>query len=169
MSKYLKLSLTMSSRILLVSIICISSVELCLAQPAWFRLNPIPTSYNIYDLQVVDATTIYSVGQYGTICKTTNVGTNWTVLSTDLLADYNSLFFINSLTGYICSNSRTQSLASILKTTNGGIAWQTSAAITGIGLTDIQFISAGTGFACGPPTRIFRTTNSGLTWDSISV
>ncbi len=53
-----------------------------------------------------------------TILKTTNGGTNWTVLKDEVGGGLNDIAFLNSVEGYIVGDS-----ATLLKTTNAGTNW----------------------------------------------
>ena len=61
-----------------------------------------------------------------------------------------------------------------LKTTNAGANWFINTAVMGerentqVSLYDGWFFSMTTGLACGSSGKISRTTNSGLTWDTVS-
>jgi photosystem II stability/assembly factor-like uncharacterized protein len=57
----------------------------------------------------------YAVGNLGTIIKTMNGGTNWSVLSSGTQYDLSSVYFIDANTGYVAGSGGT-----ILATIDGG-------------------------------------------------
>ena len=60
-------------------IIALFLVNATMAQ--WFWQNPLPQGNHLTSIRFTDANTGYAVGDYGTILKTTNGGTNWVTLS----------------------------------------------------------------------------------------
>lgn len=66
--------------------------------------------------------TVYCVGYFETILKTTNGGTTWDTLRNEPLDKAQVIkehFFLNKDTGWICGT-----LGAILKTTNGGVSFE---------------------------------------------
>lgn len=81
--------------------------------------------------------------------------------------------FLDSLTGFAVMSNDTQPLDTtyVLKTTDGGYNWFRSKTERG-NYTRIQFINNQTGYVCGQiPSNavIYKTTNQGLTWNSVSI
>ena len=104
--------------------------------------------------------------------------TGWNIISTPVSSPSSiwSLYFLNSLTGYLASNDYTETY-SIMKTTNGGYNW-----ITQVSGNDskspfaIHFVNESTGFIAGgdpwlmfSPGLIYRTTNAGNNWSVINM
>ena len=72
----------------------------------------------INDLEFLDSNTFIGVGDYGTMIKTTNAGTNWNILESRSISwNIYETQFINSNTGWCVS------IDGIFKTTNSGINW----------------------------------------------
>jgi photosystem II stability/assembly factor-like uncharacterized protein len=97
------------------------------------------------------------VGGVNSFAKTTNGGTNWTVIPIGTLS-VNGLFFTDLLSGFMAENS-----SKIQKTTDGGLTWNIS--YTGnSSFRSVYFINPATGWACGMQGKIIKTTDAGTTW-----
>lgn len=110
----------------------------------------------------------YVTGNRGLIIKSTNMGTSWTSLSTEMgpVDNMYSPYFINPNIGLAGGyNGR------ILRTANGGASWNTIMH-GGFRIIDIKFISDKIGYACGHDdynNAVLMTTNdAGLSWTSKS-
>ena len=88
------------------------------SQQGWFWQNPLPQGNTLLSFHSINASTGWAVGEFGTILKTTNGGTNWTILSSGTTTDLNSVYFINANTG-----TAVGLMGTVLRTTNGGINW----------------------------------------------
>jgi ELWxxDGT repeat protein len=101
------------------------------------------------------------------ILKTTNGGHTWNQLSyTSYSANFNSVWFTNANTGFVCGSSGT-----LLHTTDGGNSWQTIS-ITAVGsstsFSNITFISAAVGYMTSTAGDVLQTIDGGNTWARIS-
>ncbi|MBK9334558.1 MAG: T9SS type A sorting domain-containing protein [Ignavibacteria bacterium] len=72
--------------------------------------------------------------------------------------------FLDSLNGYAISSIASDT-SLILKTTNGGNNWWIANRQNSFIMTSIEFIDGSTGFVGG--TNLIRTTDSGISWNSI--
>lgn len=109
--------------------------------------------------------------------KTTNAGLNWNFvnkISDSLFLD--NMHFFDMNTGFVCGGSYNLSMwvqhGLIFKTTNGGLNWIKTVKYNSVSITDFAFFNSTTGIAVAPSnsflTKIYRTTNAGNTWDSVS-
>ncbi len=115
----------------------------------------------LYSISPVDSMTIYCVGYFETILKTTNGGDSWIALRngpSGLGHSYQGTFFINENTGWVCGSGST-----IMKTTNGGNLFDSTFLTWGY-LKDLYFKDANTGLMSAEFGGIFKTTNGGLDW-----
>ena len=150
---------------LLVLSICLTGVNTTSAQ--WIWLHPTPKGSGLLGVDFVNVNTGYAVGTAATIMKTTNGGTNWTILKGGVLdalqssVDLYSVSFLNSNTGYVTGEGGT-----ILKTTNGGLNWILQANPMQFLLNTISFVNVNTGFAAGMYGQFLKTTNGGGIWTS---
>jgi hypothetical protein len=99
------------------------------------------------------------VGDNGTILKTTNGGTNWTLQPSWATDGLYSVHFPDSSTGWAVGDNGT-----ILKTTNGGSFWATQQSGTVSSLYSVYFTNNSTGWAVGGNGTILKTTNDGTNW-----
>jgi photosystem II stability/assembly factor-like uncharacterized protein len=94
------------------------------------------------------------------IYKTTNGGVDWEEQYTGYYSYINSIFFINSLTGWAACYDGT-----ILKTINGGNFWeQIYNGNYNDYIKSIFFVNPNTGWVSGNSGRIFKTYNGGYNW-----
>ena len=107
-------------------------------------------------------------GVSGSVLKSSDGGLSWNQVS---LAgsmnsrQYYSIFFTDSLNGYIAGgNPSNDSIATIIKTTNGGSTWSVSKDNLGYCFHSIHFPTANTGYAVGDKGTLFKTTNAGGNW-----
>jgi photosystem II stability/assembly factor-like uncharacterized protein len=110
--------------------------------------------------------TVYCVGWFETILKSTNGGINWVALRNGPIAlghNYEGTFFIDQNTGWVCGSAST-----ILKTTNGGFNFDSSFIFWGY-LKDLYFKDANTGLLCADFAGMFKTTNGGLDWEQKTI
>jgi photosystem II stability/assembly factor-like uncharacterized protein len=87
----------------------------------------------------------------------------WFTLSSGTSSNLKSVFFHNSLTGYVSGSS-----GMMLKTSNGGVNWNTLQ--TGItdDINSVYFVNFTTGYASANTGKIIYTSNGGNNWVSVS-
>jgi photosystem II stability/assembly factor-like uncharacterized protein len=106
--------------------------------------------------------------------KTTDGGTNWISVSFEPATSFfylQSIYFINSSTGWIIGNSFDNTYTGfILKTTDGGINWNSKIIQTDFHLYSIDFTNSNIGYVVGRGNKldnngiILKTTDGGETW-----
>jgi hypothetical protein len=119
----------------------------------------LPQGNSLSSVSFADSNTGYTVGDYGTIIKTTDGGTTRTDISL-ASGGLACVFFTAPQTGYI-GGSVNQGNSSILKTTDGGISWQICSEQSQNGINGIFFTDANTGYAVGNYGAILKTDNGG--------
>ncbi|MBU2652227.1 MAG: T9SS type A sorting domain-containing protein [Bacteroidetes bacterium] len=87
----------------------------------------------------------------------------WTTISSPVTNQLNSVFFINSTTGFISGNSGT-----LLQTTDGGQTWIEIESNTVEALNDICFVNEECGYICGSSGKLLKTVSGGTSWELIS-
>jgi photosystem II stability/assembly factor-like uncharacterized protein len=117
-------------------------------------------AYTIWSIFPLDHQTVYAVGDYGLILKSSD-GSNWQQQSAPTANFLFGVSFYNNSLGWICGDSGT-----ILKTTNGGSIWSIKSTPTTTRLYDIFFINNTKGWAVGRDGRIIYTTDGGETWSA---
>jgi len=131
----------------------------------WQLLLPQPQGNSLNCIKFVNANTGFAVGGLGTIIKTSNAGTNWTILPSGTYENLRSIFFTDENTGYIVGDNGT-----ILKTANGGNTWFPQNSNTLYNLNSVFFVG-NTGYAAGDGEIageyggvLLKTTNGGANW-----
>ena len=125
-------------------------------------LEPTPVPFN--DIFVIDENTIVTVGNSGSILRTTDGGLNWGMITSGVTDDLLSVSFADSF-GICGASSQT-----ILYTSNSGVDWTIAqSGFFGGGFWGAVMLSPEIGFVAGENT-IFQpllgmTTNSGINWD----
>jgi len=76
------------------------------------------------------------------------------------------LKFLDSLTGFACTDGSSTNTGYILKTTNGGDNWSIVHSYN-TKFEKIQFINSQTGYICAFNDNLFKTTNRGDNWFTI--
>ncbi|HMQ80451.1 MAG TPA: YCF48-related protein [Ignavibacteria bacterium] len=106
---------------------------------------------------------IWAAGDSGRYLSSTDLGASWTeeILGTGV--QLNSIFFTDSLTGYISGNG-----GMILKTTNSGANWSALNSGVTFNLNKIKYTNSSTGFAFGESSSVLLTTNGGAEWNQVT-
>lgn len=137
--------------------------------------NGVPTNVNLNSICFIAIDTAVCAGNTGAttyVYRTVNGGTNWTQVFTQANGTINAIGFKNSSLGFMTGNP-VGGRWSLWKTTNKGLTWDS---------TGMYISQAGseTGFPNSIAvrhnyvlfgtnnTRIYRSTNSGVTWSFIS-
>jgi len=144
---------------------------------SWQSIYPYPTGVFLNGLHAWNKDSIITVGQNGTIVKTTDSGVHWTVrqnVGSIAAVTYFSVTFPSKTIGYAVG-----SFGAIIKTTDGGESWIEQTSGTSRTLYGVDFVNDTVGVAVGG-TQFFlpgnsdwekykdpvvlRTTNGGKTW-----
>lgn len=114
-----------------------------------------------------------TVGAYGKVLKTTDGGNIWnpvTIPGSVVQRNFNSVFFVDALNGFIAGGRQNNdSISTILKTTDGGNTWTVSKDVQGYWLRSIHFPSADIGYAVGDNGLLLKTIDAGATWVTKSI
>jgi len=143
----------------------------------WYIQKYFSSTY-LRALQFFNSNTGYTCGDNGKIFFTTDGGSNWIDRSFNTQSSLQALYFVNNQVGYIASSSDSYSAGVFLKTTNGGLNWINMFNNHGYNITSLSFKDINNGVACGGSIsyrpyvetlteKIFKTSNGGLTWDTI--
>ncbi|HMQ69432.1 MAG TPA: YCF48-related protein [Ignavibacteria bacterium] len=146
----------------------------------WYWMNGQPQSQTLNAIQFINSAEIVAVGNTGCFMKSTDGGDTWLINSqagplqsltgggdTRNLA---ALHFFDANTGLVGGTSLSANGDAIGRTTDGGLTF--NKIVLGAGsqsVTGFYFLNANTGYACGnTTTRLFKTTDAGLTWAAVS-
>ncbi len=141
-----------------ISIIFLSLTSQIFPQ-GWFWQNPLPQGNRIYGVNFISPTVGWAVTDYGTILRTTNGGTAWTLQSSGTSNRLWSVSFTDANNGTTVGRNGT-----ILRTTNGGTTWTLQPSGTTHDLRSVSFTDANNGTVVGNNGAILRTINGGTTW-----
>ncbi|HMS64386.1 MAG TPA: YCF48-related protein, partial [Ignavibacteria bacterium] len=105
-------------------------------------------------------------GENGKIFKTTNGGINWILMNSGVNSRLNQIAFSDQYTGLIAGSNN-----KILKTTDAGNSWNNVNifnSLIEIDFYSVKILNATNYIVTGTESTVYTTTNSGLTWDSVS-
>jgi photosystem II stability/assembly factor-like uncharacterized protein len=129
----------------------------------WSWYNTTIDAFEIYNIHFNNSQTGWCAGsrlEYLYAMKTINGGVNWTEsLSLNNSSKPNNVYFSDNNTGYITTPLK------VFKSTNGGANWLTI--ITGSAFQSSYFINSSSFYLADNYSRIFKTTNSGNTFDTL--
>ncbi|HSM62635.1 MAG TPA: YCF48-related protein, partial [Gillisia sp.] len=138
----------------------------------WLDISP-QTSVGFYSIYFVDENHGWVGGREGTIARTTNGGNPWninSVYSSNIHNIVESIYFFDSNTGYISGGFVLPDRQTfIYKTLDGGINWNLQLNLYGGVLFELSFINQDNGYVVGTNGGVFKTTNSGNTWEDCFV
>jgi photosystem II stability/assembly factor-like uncharacterized protein len=126
----------------------------------WDWLNPKPHGNAMRAVKIIDANTVIAFGAAGTVQKSTDNGTTWSVKNVDTLSrEFRAAYFFNATTGFVCGAS-----GLIMKTIDGGETFTYVSSGVDVLLYDIEFVDANTGYIGGASGTLLKTTDAGATW-----
>lgn len=114
---------------------------------------------NLFDVDFIDAQRGLASGYYGTILKTSDGGTHWVRIETNIKELIRRLDLVTADKGWAVGHR-----GSIFHTEDGGLSWKKQFQVKGVYLRDISFASENTGWAVGQNMTILYTGNGGKTW-----
>jgi photosystem II stability/assembly factor-like uncharacterized protein len=130
-------------------------------QSDWIWQNPLPQGNYLWDLQLIDANTLFAIGQGGTVMKSTDAGVHWTIQNTGNTKLLRRAKFLQK--GKIGFASGANS--TLIKTTDGGENWQKLTINQNTDIYAMDFPDEHTGFVAGNPGyRIYKTVDGGSIW-----
>ena len=100
----------------------------------------------------------------GILVKTTNGGINWNPTAVNFRAKIQSIFFLDSLKGFLILSS----IDTFYVTSNGGISWNNISYGIGQRINKLTFTDQSNGWILGDYYFNLRTTNSGANWQILN-
>jgi photosystem II stability/assembly factor-like uncharacterized protein len=98
----------------------------------------------------------FAVGDVGTICKTSDGGNSWHIMTTGAYVTYNDVFFVDFEVGYAVGDR-----GFISKSTDGGANWEPQFPPCTDDLYAVQFFGPDTGYAAGSDGTVLYTFTGG--------
>jgi len=115
---------------------------------------------NITSIHFIDQDNGWLVG-LDQIFKTTDGGESWETQEGLTNHYYNSCYFINSNSGWVCGHKSSE--ANIMFTSDGGESWQVQSSVSNINyLNSLFFINDTTGWCAGSNGNILKTITGGI-------
>jgi photosystem II stability/assembly factor-like uncharacterized protein len=111
----------------------------------------------------INSSTGFLCGENGKILKTTNEGANWIQLNSGVNTNLTSIRFTNENTGYVTGWFKT-----LLVTTNGGNTFSNPFG-SAYYMWRQTFVLNNYIFLVGSEGALFRSSNSGASWDSLYI
>lgn len=136
-----------------------------------WTMQSVGAAVTLWSVSIVDDSVAWTCAWDSVVFRTTNGGSSWTPGAT-LPTHGTSIFGWNADTAFVCVNFTDD--GRIYRTTNGGNSWTLVFQYTGASayMNSVHMFDAKEGVAIGDPVggrwKILQTTNSGLTWDSLS-
>ena len=121
---------------------------------AWVWQSPQPQGNPLADLDFVDSTHGWAVGQKGAIVVTSDMGDNWRVQASGTDSDLHAVEFVDASTGWAVGQGGT-----ILVTHDGGTHWASQVSGTSVDLRSVSFVDPQHGWAVG--YTVTRSASSG--------
>lgn len=148
--------------------------QICFAQ--WHQQNS-GTTLNLNAVTFLDANIGLAIGDSGTIVRTTNGGTVWSIVTSHVANDLGAMCFSDANNGWIVGSGPYPigDSAVILHTTDGGANWGIQKRLARSALADIHFVDHNLGFAVGwvspgswDYSYLLKTTDGGATWTQVN-
>ncbi len=136
-------------------------------QTGWHWQNPWPTGNHLYDVWALNDTTIIADGLGGLILLSHDNGESWSELKINDYEFIVGLMFIDNQTGLAIGNGK--NAKSLLKTNDSGQNWTNYTIPTNVDLYDLFFVNNNIGWVVGEVEKIYRTSDSGLSWQEQSL
>lgn len=133
--------------------------NICNCYAQWQWLYPYPQGHKLNSVTFINPSTGISVGETGTLLKSTNGGINWTYKNLGFNESYICCYMLNVTTGFIGGY-----YGKIYKTTNSGENWSSTTLPLNVNINNIFFLNQNTGYLAGNSDRLFKTTDCGINW-----
>jgi photosystem II stability/assembly factor-like uncharacterized protein len=118
---------------------------------------------SLYSIKFYDTNTGVTVGQNGTILRTTNNGNLWTPITSGTTSSLRNLLFKPDSSLVICGANGT-----VLHSLDSGLTWNALTTGSTALLADIDFPTNDTGYVVGRAGVMLKTIDGGLTWNAIA-
>jgi photosystem II stability/assembly factor-like uncharacterized protein len=121
---------------------------------------PIDSSRALWTLKYATPDTLWAVGTKGTIIRSIDGGTSWTLQNSGTSLSLAAIAIIDPNTAWVVGNN-----GNVFETTNAGATWLDANVQTNEDLWSVAFADPDNGWIVGNDGIMFRTVDGGLTWD----
>jgi len=138
----------------------------------WELVNPKPINAILYDIQFINDSCGWAIGEFGSIQHSSNGGISWEVRyrGEELWENLklNALYFIDIDNGWVVGTHKINGdKGIILHTSDGGINWESQSSGNYPGsFNDVTFVDELNGWIVGEVGHILKTNNGGVNWIS---
>jgi photosystem II stability/assembly factor-like uncharacterized protein len=130
---------------------------------SWMQLAALPVA-NYHSVYTRDGNTVFVGSTLGNLYKSSDGGLTWTVMNLgSSVANFYGIAFRNAREGVVVG-----SVGFVRFTTDGGITWTNNTLPSTSNNYDVHFDSTAC-YLVGDTARMFKTTDLGTTWTSITV
>ena len=148
---------------LLLSIVLLFIIDgTAYSQGNWELLFPSHASNHLVGMYFIDDQTGWSVGEYGTILKTTDGGESWEQLDNRYVNNLSRILFRDENNGWIIGEK-----GIILHTSDGGATWTLQPSNKNISLNGIDLIGADGIIIVGDQSTILVSHDDGQNWQPV--
>jgi len=123
--------------------------------------NGTGTSEDLKSVFFINSSTGWVAGNNAALLRTYDTGDNWSSITFGAL-DFSQIYFINESTGWVVGNSGGTS--EIYKTMDSGTNWSLQFSTT-VTLNSVHFVTVDDGWIAGDSGVIFKSTNSGTSFE----
>lgn len=139
----------------------------------WVRVTPNPAQESLTSVRFFNDSIGYAVGNGGTILKTVNAGTSWSLLTTNTTQSFLTVFPTSKDTVFAAGIG-----GLLTRSVDGGLNWYSLTTGTPKNIYSLHFVSSQIGYAAtgeqiktGIETfssgTIYKTTDGGFNWTSV--
>ncbi|MBA3726991.1 MAG: hypothetical protein H0W86_11200, partial [Armatimonadetes bacterium] len=135
----------------------------------WVQESPIPVARNLTGVAWATSTHGFASGEYFTLIETFDGGVTWRNVNLGVTPNTNPFYNVyctNANTCFVTGTSATTG-SDQFRTADGGVSWQRITPFPFGSWSYIDFVSPTVGFM-GANGAAAKTTNSGVTWTSVS-
>jgi photosystem II stability/assembly factor-like uncharacterized protein len=166
-------------RSVLLYLVLLCALALCCAAPAlalepagdgWYWQSPQPQGNVLNAVVFSDTSTLWAVGDGGTILQSVDAGATWQVRTSPVSVPLGAVTFADPTHGWAVGGEGwaayqdTERDGVILGTSDGGATWQVQASLKRVALSCVTFIDDQQGWAAGGRGTILHTADGGQTW-----
>jgi|GEM_PF-1465637 len=142
----------------LISLVCLALIPFSILGQIWTPIVGLPTSDAMKSVHFISTTTGWAAGENGSIIKTMDGGSSWTLLSSGTSETLRAIFFADANNGWAAGDQGT-----IVASADGGSSWLPQSSGVSNTLTGIEFVNSTTGWIVGLNNTILKTT-TGTSW-----
>ena len=129
-----------------------------LSQTGWFII-PGVTPESLYEIIIDAANNQWTVGNNGTILKTTDLGENWLNISSGITLDLKGLYSPSSSEFWAAGDS-----GIVIVSTDAGTTWNIRSPGTNVSFSSIFSRGSATAYVIGESGSCFYSEDAGMSW-----